>query len=367
MRIKEVVDGVEIEHPYSATGIQVLDIDGNFPKHNLEDVLRVLGTNISTRIFVDKEVGSCGNGYYINSDDIINPDDSSVDAVGILKKYISSNISNSSLLINGDFRSPVNQRALTTYSGSNIYTIDRWITNFNPTITVQAGSIRMNSGATGSSFGGIRQLIENFKHLAGQTVTLSLNVKNIISGSWNLGIQTFNTKDSSKFYSDVDLIDTTGLVTRTITLPTDLSPYDRFQFMVYSDNQNTEIELEWAKLELGSISTPFVARSYGEELLLCRRYYQKVRYIGTAIGGSTTVGTNNLSVNQTIPITMRISPTLVIPDSILYDTQSNTNVSVTVSSYNTKISEVNNLMFKEYSVYIGKVYSLILNLDAEIY
>ena len=44
------------------------------------------------------------------------------------------------------------------------------------------------------------------------------------------------------------------------------------------------------QLEVGTVATPFEHRSYGEELALCQRYYQKSYDYDTALGTATKVG-----------------------------------------------------------------------------
>ena len=62
----------------------------------------------------------------------------------------------------------------------------------------------------------------------------------------------------------------------------------------------------WAKLEIGEEATPFVPRSYGEELLACMRYYQKT---GTVFcPGYITVG--GASFTYMPPVSMRSVPTI---------------------------------------------------------
>jgi len=47
------------------------------------------------------------------------------------------------------------------------------------------------------------------------------------------------------------------------------------------------IYIQWVKLELGSVATPLIPRSTGEELALCQRYYQK-SYLQTVFAGAVT-------------------------------------------------------------------------------
>ena len=60
--------------------------------------------------------------------------------------------------------------------------------------------------------------------------------------------------------------------------------------------KDVEFEVGWVKLELGSVATPFVPRSYGEELLLSQRYYQ--------IHTTNTIPETDLRPN------MRLTPTI---------------------------------------------------------
>lgn len=80
------------------------------------------------------------------------------------------------------------------------------------------------------------------------------------------------------------------------------------------------------QLEVGSVATEFEHRSFGEELALCQRYYQKSYAYGTAPGSVTTAGwigsTLRLSDQQTGYVEgdprfeqrMRTSPTITFYD-----------------------------------------------------
>ena len=72
---------------------------------------------------------------------------------------------------------------------------------------------------------------------------------------------------------------------------------------------DTQIDIEWVKLELGSKATQFVPRLYGEELALCQRYYyrwgnERARYRAVGING------NQLFFFVPLPTTLRIIPTI---------------------------------------------------------
>ena len=53
---------------------------------------------------------------------------------------------------------------------------------------------------------------------------------------------------------------------------------------------NATFEISGCKLEVGEQATPFEHRSFGEELSLCKRYYEKSYVYETAPGTSTTSG-----------------------------------------------------------------------------
>ena len=72
--------------------------------------------------------------------------------------------------------------------------------------------------------------------------------------------------------------------------------------------KDNEFTIEWVKLELGECATPFVPRSYGEELLLSQRYYQ--------IHSTNTIPEIDLRPN------MRVIPTITtISGGYSYDAE----------------------------------------------
>ena len=80
---------------------------------------------------------------------------------------------------------------------------------------------------------------------------------------------------------------------------------------------------EWAKLELGSIATPFVPPDPATELTKCQRYYIGSPLIGTPI----TKQGNTLVFLFPIPTTMRINPSLLVSEWVLFDSENNNVIS----------------------------------------
>jgi len=82
---------------------------------------------------------------------------------------------------------------------------------------------------------------------------------------------------------------------------------------------NATWQLTGVQLEVGSQTTPFEHRSYGEELALCQRYFQTVDV--TTSGGAHYLGpvmtraANNNHVNFNCPVTLRAQPTLTVTDN----------------------------------------------------
>jgi hypothetical protein len=88
--------------------------------------------------------------------------------------------------------------------------------------------------------------------------------------------------------------------------------------LIYPNEKNTAPS-EWSvwetKLEAGSVATPFIARSYGEELALCQRYYWKLpvlaqkslpSHIQYASGGE------GIELIPIFPVPMRATPSVEV-------------------------------------------------------
>lgn len=171
-------------------------------------------------------------------------------------------ISNPNLLINSDFRNPVNQRGLTTYTGGEIkyYTIDRWCmgeNDFSRTVEIINNGIKLtNPNKTYN--GTFQQIFENT--LPFGTYTLSINVI-----AKNGGAIIYCTGSHSTIKKNLVV----GINTLTLTNAT----IDSVRIEASPDSY---ITLEWAKLEVGATATPFSPRPYAEEVLLCKRFFQNV-------------------------------------------------------------------------------------------
>lgn len=162
------------------------------------------------------------------------------------------------LLINSDFRYPVNQRGQTNYindvNWAWRYTIDRWALNGSlnaMSVVVNNGTITVtNSGSDAVHF---RQWFERKYDSGYYTATV-----NVVAVS---GVVRIHMDDSNQ--SD-------ALVVGKNVITLSAAP-EYFNILLEA---GASVDLGYVKLEQGTTATPFVPRLYGEELLLCKRFYQ---------------------------------------------------------------------------------------------
>ena len=252
---------------------------------------------------------------------------------------------NNNLLINSDFRNPVNQRGKTSYTGTSsatLYTIDRWGIVNVPTVTIQEGdSLKITNPSTATYTGRFKQVFENT--LPSDFYTLSMKVK---SNTGNVEISNFG-----KIYEGF-----AGVYSRTSAVKLALDE------LVFYLSPGCSIEIEWIKLEQGTNATPFTPRLYAEEMTICQRYYRILHR--TPI---FTIDTTRVSyfVPAIFGVPLRDAPVLknVQVVEILNSSAVNqTEVSVTaISAYKQNIASVT------LSKNIGTFGFISLKLDAEIY
>lgn len=81
---------------------------------------------------------------------------------------------------------------------------------------------------------------------------------------------------------------------------------------------NSSFYLSGVQLELGDKATPFEHRSYGEELALCQRYYQRHVIGGAYFPIAAAMGSTNGLIQYSFPVTMRATPTLTASSGALF-------------------------------------------------
>ena len=171
-------------------------------------------------------------------------------------------------LDNPDFR--VNQRGQNEYSTG--YTVDRWyISTDKCKAAPETNGIRLTATATLTS--NTHAFWQNNEFpLAPGKYTLSLNVLEV-SGVWSARIRTVNASGDY-----VDSYYTSVLHNGVNKVSVDLSEGEYISAVSIGFNKGTEagnsLKLAWAKLEGGSLATPFVPPDPATELAKCQRYYQ---------------------------------------------------------------------------------------------
>tara|TARA_B100000497_G_C7646088_1_gene388521 strand:- start:246 stop:1394 length:1149 start_codon:yes stop_codon:yes gene_type:complete len=284
----------------------------------------------------------------------------------------SSNMMGRNLIINGAMK--VAQRGTSVSTSSTGYkTVDRFYIEANgstPTVTIsqdtastpdtftQALKLQVTSTATPSGFN-IAQKIEGynfssagFGKTTAKNITLSFWVRSSITGTYSTAAMnstanrsyvseyTINTADTWEKKTITIDGDTTGTWPSTSGMSLQLFfclDNDGGSFTTstigswiasnkYAGSAN---QVNWAgtngatfyitgvQLEVGDTSTDFEHRSYGEELMLCSRYYQRTqadndnyKHFGLVFIGADTGSTSYGTLAVPLVTTMRTVPSL---------------------------------------------------------
>ena len=171
-------------------------------------------------------------------------------------------------LDNPDFR--VNQRGQNEYSTG--YTVDRWyISTDKCKAAPETNGIRLTATATLTSNTHAFWQNNEFPLPPGK-YTLSLKASDV-TGVWAARIRTVTAAGDY-----VDSYYTLALREGVNKVSVDLPDGEYISAVSIGFNKGTEagnsLKLAWAKLEGGSLATPFVPPDYAAELAKCQRFYQ---------------------------------------------------------------------------------------------
>lgn len=203
--------------------------------------------------WIKLETGSIATKYTIPNSEI-----------ELLKCKGYTKASNPNLLINPDFK--INQRGKTEYIGHNIYTVDRWIL-WNGILTLQEDGVTIIRDSPSSSYYEFRQYIEiDSNYILGKNLVGSLCIDGIVY----LGVYNIPLSLNENFVKDIELFTDFNL---RIEIQKTNKNILIFQIYNYGEQAHT---IKWAKLELGSVATPFVPPDKATELVKCQRYYQRI-------------------------------------------------------------------------------------------
>ena len=177
------------------------------------------------------------------------------------------NYSNPNLLINPDFR--INQRGQAEYTSG--YTVDRWYSPGKCSAAPISGGVKLTSTVTASST--THAFWQDFEFpLPPEKYTLSLKAADV-TGVWAARIRTVTAAGDY-----VDSYYTPRLQAGINSVTVDLPDSEYISAVSIGFNKGNEagnsLKLAWAKLEGGSLATPFVPPDYAAELAKCQRFYQ---------------------------------------------------------------------------------------------
>lgn len=269
-------------------------------------------------------------------------------------------ISNPNLLINSDFRNPVNQRGQTTYTeGTERYGVDRWLLYNSTREVVNSGSITVTNVGEATTW-----FAQKFERPLDNSESYAITVKvGAITGNGayvSIGNQDEATTPGilqtgiNKFIVDTNEI-TSAMEQFIVTLPV-----------------GTSVELIYIKLEQGSTVTPFVPKAYAQEVAECQRYFTK----SNGYRLNVVHGTNDLYMTIPLAATLRHVPTISIGVGTVCVALHDSGVAsrYTIKSYRVDSVTNNHIVIDligEYGVGVYKtgisVEDLPIFIDAEIY
>ena len=267
-----------------------------------------------------------------------------------LASYLGTKFSNPNLLINPDFK--INQRGATSYT-NNGYTVDRW--------RINSGTVRTSSSGITVTLNNKGQFIQQFESTLSGTYTATIKVTSITGDCvLSIGSHYLQLNKAGTF---------------TITENGSISGIS-----LYKNTAGTcTINVEYIKLEQGSVATPFVVPNLSDELKKCESYYTKIELKDSNL---IVAGVNDAYIYAP-HIEMRTKPTLSLNKATIKFwnfTESDVNKAKTVNITPSKIVQSQGYddvisfrgSFGSQPLQFGRIISsdsdfTVIKLDAEIY
>lgn len=212
---------------------------------------------------------------------------------------------NNNILINSNFANPVNQRGNDAYQtpGYGAYTIDRWKSTISQVDIIKNKYITIkHHNAPGYEQRPVFvQYIDYLEQYVNKDLTASL--KYCVKDSTDDGVTTLSVKTDAKVIGELELKCDGEWHIETLTINCgEIAEY--LAFVITLNDKNSTMYLEWAKLEVGNVATPYIARLPGEELQLCQLYYQA---FDVTSGNARGINDNEFHFYATVPHMMRIA------------------------------------------------------------
>ena len=215
---------------------------------------------------------------------------------------------NPNLLDNPDFK--INQRGQSEYTGIT-YTVDRWRTfDSKSKIQVVNSGIKITTLTAANENENTNPLFQIFDRPVdtynGKQFTLSLKAINI-TGPWRVCIRFGKSFPSGDYVTATYRTISSEINHWTFTVP-DQAVSMRIGIVQYGPDGSAigdTITIEWIKLELGAVATPFVPPNGAEELLKCQKYCLTLT---TDICRNYTMNTNLLWFLIPTATRLRLSP-----------------------------------------------------------
>lgn len=230
----------------------------------------------------------------INSDQVTN------------KGYVDSIVKTAAphnLLDNSDFRNPVNQRGVTDGVYTDwAYFLDRWRGLDNANVSLTSSGLKISSGK-------IAQSLPEGARIPGKTYTFAVG---LATGDVRFLVYTLPSETVSSwvtfgiaYHEDINIAAGGDQLNHNVMI----------EFM-------SECTIVWAALYEGEYTAAtlpeYQPKGYGAELAECQRYFWRYwnywKLVGTGIVRSD--GSPHWTINH--PVSMRIAPTITIPDISLF-------------------------------------------------
>lgn len=280
-------------------------------------------------------------------------------------------LSNPNLLINGDFQ--VWQRGSTFDVDVTKYTADRWVgyldadKGYKPyTITNNYKRLCIvppNGGGKYLVYQHVELNNAFIRKITGKTLTLSVKVLSsvahmisistyILYNSSNKPYFMLGSKQQSCIAGQYTILD----LTFTIPSDADFDDAKSLQIIIGSGTTTVPVYFDYAKLEFGSLITPFVPKTFAEEILDCKRYFENINVNHSGYFNTTS---SSEQYKYLFFVNKRIAPTV---------TRTSTGQITNVKNVIVNVSTIRFVLtFRPNVVGQFLYYDCIYDLDSEIY